>query len=61
MNMITLTLTNQQAEDLYFAASQLYMEYQDDMPADYNESIRRYNNTVDKLRETLKIQIEEQK
>lgn len=58
--MITLKLTRKQAEEVLFATSQLYLEYIEDMPADYNESIRRYNDTVDELRQTIKDQLKEQ-
>lgn len=58
--MVTLKLTRKQAEEVLFATSQLYLEYIEDMPADYNEAIRRYNNTVDELRESIKNQLKEQ-
>ncbi len=58
--MITLTLTNEQAEDVLFATSLLYQEYTNIAP-DLDESIRRYNNTVDDLRQTIKKQLKEQK
>lgn len=57
--MVYLTLTRQQAEDIYYATSLLYQEYTN-ISADYDESIRRYNNTVDELRQTIKEQIKEQ-
>lgn len=57
--MVKLELTNQQAEDVLFATSLLYQEYTN-ISADYDESIRRYNNTVDELRQTIKEQIKEQ-
>jgi len=57
--MIKLELTNQQAEDVLFATSLLYQEYTN-ISADYDESIRRYNNTVDELRQTIKDQLKEQ-
>lgn len=58
--MVTLTLTRKQAEEVLFATSQLYLEYVEDMPSDYNEAIRRYNDTVDELRQTIKDQLKEQ-
>lgn len=58
--MITLQVTKQQADEILFATSQLYLEYLENMPADYNEATRRYNDTVDELRESLKKQISEQ-
>lgn len=57
--MITLELTHQQAEDVLFATSLLYQEYTN-ISADYDESIRRYNNTVDELRQTIKEQLKQQ-
>lgn len=57
--MITLTLTNEQAEEVLFATSLLYQEYTNIAP-ELDESIRRYNNTVDELRQTIKKQLREQ-
>lgn len=57
--MIKLELTRQQAEEVLYATSLLYQEYTN-ISADYDESIRRYNNTVDELRQTIKEQIKEQ-
>ena len=57
--MVTLTLTNQQAEEVLYATSLLYQEYTN-ISAEYDESIRRYNNTVDELRQTIKDQLKEQ-
>ena len=59
--MITLVVTEQQADEILFATSQLYLDYLDNMPADYDAATRRYNDTVDELRETLKQQISGQK
>lgn len=57
--MIKLKLTRQQAEEVLFATSLLYQEYTN-ISSDYDESIRRYNNTVDELRQTIKDQLKEQ-
>lgn len=57
--MVTLTLTNEQAEEVLFATSMLYQEYTNIAP-ELDESIRRYNNTVDELRQTIKKQLKEQ-
>jgi DNA polymerase sigma len=57
--MITLELTNQQAHDILFATSLLYQDYSN-ISTEYDEYIRRYNNTVDELRQTIKEQIKEQ-
>lgn len=58
--MVKLELTNTQVEDILFATSLLYQEYIDVMGSDYNEAIRRYNNTVDELRDSIKSQIKDQ-
>ncbi len=57
--MIKLELTHQQAEDVLYATSLLYQEYTN-ISAEYDESIRRYNDTVDELRQTIKDQLKEQ-
>lgn len=57
--MIKLELTNQQAHDILFATSLLYQDYSN-ISAEYDEYIRRYNNTIDELRQTIKEQIKEQ-
>lgn len=57
--MITLELTNTQAQDVLYATSLLYQEYTN-LSAEYDEGIRRYNNTVDELRQTIKDQLKEQ-
>lgn len=59
--MITLELTDTQADEVLFATSMLYQEYVDLLGSSYNESIRRYNNTVDELRDSIKKQLKEQK
>ena len=58
--MITLTLTNTQADEVLFATSLLYQDYFNEAGAAYNDRIRDYNNTVDELRQTIKEQIKEQ-
>lgn len=57
--MITLELTNTQAEDVLFATSLLYEEYTN-ISAEFDDRIRAYNNTVDELRLTIKKQLKEQ-
>lgn len=57
--MVTLTLTNEQAEEVLYATSTLYQEYTNISP-ELDESIRQYNNTVDDLRQTIKEQLKEQ-
>lgn len=58
--MITLQLTNTQADEVLFATGMLYQEYADVLGSSFNESIRRYNDTVDELRNSIKKQIQEQ-
>lgn len=58
--MITLELTNAQADEVLFATSLLYQDYFNEAGAAYNDRIRAYNNTVDELRQTIKEQIKEQ-
>lgn len=57
--MITLELTRTQAEDILYATSLLYDEYTN-ISAELDEHIRQYNNTVDELRQTIKVQLKEQ-
>lgn len=57
--MVTLKLTKDQADDLYFAAGLLYQEYDEGQSTDYNLYIRRYNNSVDEIRQILKDAIKE--
>ena len=57
--MITLELTSSQAQEVLYATSLLYQEYTN-LSAEYDEGIRRYNNTVDELRQTIKDQLKEQ-
>lgn len=57
--MITLELTNTQAQEVLYATSLLYQEYTN-LSAEYDEGIRRYNNTVDELRLSIKQQLKEQ-
>lgn len=57
--MITLELTNTQAEEVLFATSLLYEEYTN-ISAEFDERIRQYNNTVDELRLSIKKQLKEQ-
>lgn len=57
--MITLKLTNNQVQEVLYATSLLYQEYTN-LSAEYDEGIRRYNNTVDELRLTIKQQLKEQ-
>ena len=58
--MITLKLTKHQVEEILFATSQLYLDYLDDLGFEYNEATRRYNDTVDELRTSIKKQLSEQ-
>ena len=54
MQVVTILLTKEQAEDLYFSAGMLYQQYDDNAPEYMNETVRRYNNKVDILRQIIK-------
>ena len=58
--MITLQLTRTQCDDILHAVGQLYMEYDDNLGAQWNDSIKRYNDEIDALRITIKKQLQEQ-
>lgn len=58
--MITLKLTRTQADDILHAVGQLYMEYDEKLGAQWNDSIKRYNDEIDALRITIKEQLKEQ-
>lgn len=58
--MVTLELTNREAEDVFYATSLLYHEYVDELGSDFNSVIEKHNNEVDELRIKIKQQLEEQ-
>ena len=57
----TLTLTQDELEELISAESHMYMEYDDDRSSQYNDSIRRYNDTVEALLNKMKMALQQAK
>lgn len=49
-----LTLTIDELDELIAAESTMYMDYDESRSAQYNESIRRYNDHVESLLNKLK-------
>lgn len=54
MQDITIKVTLDQLEELYYATGLLYHDYDEYQPEEYNNSIRELNNDVDKLRQAIK-------
>lgn len=52
--LTTLELTIDELDELISATGLLYMDYDDERSAEYNASIRRYNDHVDALKTKLK-------
>lgn len=52
--LTTLSLTIDELDELIFAESTMYMDYDESRSNDYNESIRRYNDHVEALLNKLK-------
>lgn len=52
--LTTLNLTIDELDELISATGLLYMDYEEGRSAEYNASIRRYNDHVDALRTKLK-------
>ena len=50
----TLNLTIEELDELISAESNMYMDYDETRSAQYNESIRRYNDHVESLLNKLK-------
>ena len=57
----TLTLTQDELEELISAESHMYMDYDEERSAQYNESIRRYNDTVEALLNKMKFALQQAK
>ena len=57
----TLTLTQDELEELICAESHMYMDYDEERSNQYNESIRRYNDTVEVLLNKLKLALQQAK
>lgn len=55
---LTIELTPDQIDQLYFAAGTLYLDYEEHQSDEYNASIRKYNDGIDGIRYALKSAIE---
>lgn len=58
--MITLHLTNTQADEILHALRTSYANYDERLGAYYNESITAYNKQLDDIISTIKEQLKEQ-
>lgn len=58
--MITLTITDTQAEEILHCLRTSYADYDERLGAYYNQSIEAYNKQLDELIETIKQQRKEQ-
>lgn len=56
-----LDLTIDELDELIAAESHMYLDYDDNRSESYNDSIRRYNDTVDTLLNKLKTALKEAK
>lgn len=54
MELATLDLTMNELDELIAAESHMYMDYDENRSEQYNESIRKYNDSVDALLAKLK-------
>lgn len=59
--MANLDLTIDELDELIAAESHMYLDYDDNRSESYNDSIRRYNDTVDTLLNKLKTALKEAK
>lgn len=57
----TLDLTIDELDELIAAESHMYMDYDENRSEQYNESIRKYNDSVDALLNKLKAAYKEAK
>lgn len=57
----TLDLTIDELDELIAAESHMYMDYDENRSEQYNESIRKYNDSVDTLLNKLKAAYKEAK
>lgn len=55
---LTIELTPDQIDQLYFAAGTLYLDYEEHQSDEYNASIRKYNDGIDGIRYALKSALE---
>lgn len=61
MEVTTLTLTQDELEELICAESTMYMDYDETRSDAYNASIRRYNDTVEALLNKMKLALQQAK
>lgn len=61
MEVTKMDLTIEELDELIAAESHMYMDYDDNRSASYNESIRRYNDKVEALLTKLKAALQEAK
>lgn len=59
--MIVLDLTTEELEELIFAEGKMYMDYDESRSADFNASIKRYNDNVEQLIAKMKEALEKAK
>lgn len=57
----TLDITIDELDELIAAESHMYMDYDENRSEQYNESIRKYNDSVDSLLNKLKAAYKEAK
>lgn len=61
MEATTLTLTQDELEELISAEGYMYMDYDEKRSEAYNASIRRYNDSVEALLNKLKLALQQAK
>ena len=59
--MTQLELTQDELEELISAESHMYLDYDENRSAQYNESIRRYNDSVEALLNKMKLSLQQAK
>lgn len=59
--MTQLELTQDELEELISAEAHMYMDYDEERSQQYNESIRRYNDSVEALLNKMKLALQEAK
>lgn len=57
----TLTLTQDELEELISAESHMYLDYDETRSEAYNASIRRYNDSVEALLNKMKFALQQAK
>ena len=50
----TVSLTTEEREEICFALRRCYCDYDDNMDARWNRSIKKYNDSLDQLIEKVK-------